>query len=95
MLVKLLIPHFCAAVSFAAAYAWMRHVGDNRSIPDLCLGIAGYGFGLAAIVASAVAVGLVLARADQRARWGWLLAHFAMLVLIAVGGSSWIAMHLA
>lgn len=95
MLVKLLIPHACAAVSFAAAYGWMRHVGTNRSLPDLYLGVAGYVFGLAAIAASAVAVAIVLAKRDQRHRWGWLMAHLAMLVLIAMQGSSWIAMHLA
>lgn len=95
MLARLLIPHVLAIAAFGAAYAWMRHVGNNRSMVDLYLGASGYFLGFAAFATSAAAVILVLIHRDQRARWPWLLAHLGLLVVVFAQGFTWLAMHLA
>lgn len=95
MLPKLLIPHLCAAALFLGAHAWARAVGTNRSMADLYLATAGFGFAIGAVVATLLAAALVIARREHRAGWPWLLVHAALLALVLAQGSASIATHLA
>ena len=90
----LLLPHALSGTAFAAAFAWIRHVGTNRSEPDLILGIAGFVALTAALIAS-IAAAVMHVRKGLRRSWPWLLAHGVGLALTLALASSWLGAHIA
>lgn len=95
LLALLLVPQVLAAALFVAAGLVMGEAGTNRTLADLYLGVAGFVFAIAALAATLLALGLVLARPAERPRWRWLLVHGALVALVLTQGSEWLATHLA
>ncbi len=92
---KYLLPHGIATLGFLLAFAWMAHVGSNRTLPDLYLALAGYAASLAALAASLLFLVKFLRQPGARSCWPWLLVHAAALVLVVFLGVSWFGYHLA
>ena len=90
----LLLPHALSATAFAAAFAWIWHVGTNRSEPDLILGIAGF-VALAVALIVSIAAAAAHLRKGLRHSWPWLLAHAAGLGLALALASRWLGAHIA
>ena len=90
----LLLPHALSTASFAGAFAWMWHVGTNRSEPDLYLGIAGFAALAAALIVSLGAM-FVQVRKGIGRTWPWTLAHLAGLVPPLALAHNWMGSHIA
>ncbi|MCB9947811.1 MAG: hypothetical protein H6842_08275 [Rhodospirillaceae bacterium] len=88
------LPHALSSACFAAAFAWMWHVGTNRTEPDRLLGYAGFIVLALALLASIIAA-IALINGGLRRTWPWLLAHVAGLVVPLALASGWLGAHIA
>ncbi len=91
----LLLPHGLAVVLFLLSDGWQLQVGNNRSLPDLYLAIAGAVALALALVASLTLCVRLATRPEERRRWPWLLVHAGALLLGLLLAGSWIGSHLA
>ncbi len=91
---KFLAPHGLAVLCFLLAFAWMLHIGSNRSLPDLYLAVAGYAASIAALVSSLLFLFKVWGQPVIRTRLVWLMAHVSALTLLIFLGMSWFGHHL-
>lgn len=88
------LPHALSSTCFAAALAWMWHVGTNRTDPDRILGTAGFVvLGLAVLCGLIAAI--VLINGGVRRTWPWLIAHLAGLIVPLALASTWLGAHIA
>jgi hypothetical protein len=95
LLIWLLLPHATSAACFLAAFWWISVVDTNRSELDLMLGVAGYIFGMAALVVSLVSTALVAGNRHFRPQGHWLAVHFIAVAITLYLGHLWMGAHIA
>jgi hypothetical protein len=84
-----------SAGAFGFAFAWMAHVGTNRSLVDLNAGIAGFvllGVGLLATVWLLISFPW---RTAVMAQFLLLALHGGLLVLAVLAAHGWLGAHIA
>lgn len=90
-----LAPHGLSLAAFATSFAIVAATGSNRLDSDFYAGVAGYGFGLIALLSTLLA--LIAHPWRRGGGWHWLAlsCHVALLGLVALAGSTWLAIHIA
>ncbi len=91
----MLIPYAIAILAFLAAFAWIVHVGTNRSDPDLYLGVTGFLALAAALIATLVVLLRLVLKRETRGQWPWLLVHAAALAAALLLAHYWLGAHIA